>query len=370
MRRLAALFVIALTLRGCSYSYPIWATMVDGRLAFESGDRNYDCFTNIHVAAAGPLDSDSAILAIEDPVERGRAIDRARTAWQTDAVATYECKGHFPVVYGAAMPGITVVPARPLRVGVPYSVSTYGPRGAGGDGCFRINPDGRPENLPDQDCAYIDPIPPSAQPAAPGPPVVPAHPRSDLASLIGPEDYPASALRFGEEGSLRVALDVGVDGRVSGCTILRSSGSSALDGATCRILRSRARFTPARDSTGSPAPSRFEQEIAWTLPDEARSASRAAPALKPGQPGGMMTNSSSPRAVVVTDLPAPVQQPIDARPPPDRTGPSQMYALTPYRGIERYIRDYPSLAACEQARERMTAEGAARRLCGFGPRRP
>ena len=36
------------------------------------------------------------------------------------------------------------------------------------------------------------------------------------------------------------------------CSVTSSSGSSALDQATCRILRSRARFTPARDSSGNP----------------------------------------------------------------------------------------------------------------------
>jgi hypothetical protein len=46
-----------------------------------------------------------------------------------------------------------------------------------------------------------------------------------------------------------------------------------------------------------------------------------------------------------------------------------MYALTPYRGIERRLRTYPSLAACERARQKLPREKADRRLCGFGPGR-
>ena len=91
-------------------------------------------------------------------------------------------------------------------------------------------------------------------PPPPPPPrkVEPARAKANLAGLISDEDYPASALRSEEQGSVRVTLQIGTNGRVTGCSVSKSSGSSALDNATCRLLTSRGRFTPARDSSGNP----------------------------------------------------------------------------------------------------------------------
>ena len=90
--------------------------------------------------------------------------------------------------------------------------------------------------------------------------------RRPAQSLISGGDYPASALERREEGRVAFALEIAPNGRVIGCTINRSSGSSALDSATCRLMRSRGRFTPAMDSTGSPAIGVIEQEVSWDLP--------------------------------------------------------------------------------------------------------
>lgn len=90
--------------------------------------------------------------------------------------------------------------------------------------------------------------------------------RRPAQSLVGIDDYPASALARREEGRVAFALEIGPNGRVVGCTITRSSGSSALDSTTCRLMRSRARFTPAMDSTGGPAAGVVEQEVDWRLP--------------------------------------------------------------------------------------------------------
>ena len=104
-------------------------------------------------------------------------------------------------------------------------------------------------------------MPPSA-----GTLVAPPRARANLASYIGEADYPASALARGEQGSVRFRLQVEPDGRVTNCTIVRPSGAAALDNATCRIMMSRARFTPARDSQGNPAPDWVESEIRWKRP--------------------------------------------------------------------------------------------------------
>lgn len=90
-----------------------------------------------------------------------------------------------------------------------------------------------------------------------------------LPPLFSDADYPPSALRAGEQGTVRYRLDIGADGRVSACTITASSGSAALDSATCRLLRFRARFKPARDSAGrAVAANPVEGAIHWRLPPD------------------------------------------------------------------------------------------------------
>jgi periplasmic protein TonB len=120
------------------------------------------------------------------------------------------------------------------------------------------------------------PPPPSPPPAAPVPPpppppppppkrIEPAAAKANLASYISNDDYPASALRAEEEGATAFRLTVGPNGRVTGCQVTSSSGSSALDSATCRLLTARARFTPARDSTGSPTTGSATGRIVWRI---------------------------------------------------------------------------------------------------------
>ena len=113
----------------------------------------------------------------------------------------------------------------------------------------------------------VDPAPP---PPPPPPPVKlqSARARANLASYVSDADYPSSALRSEEQGTTRFRLTVGSDGRVKDCAITSSSGSAALDSATCRIMRNRARFTPARDSNGQPTTDTVSSGIRWVLPNE------------------------------------------------------------------------------------------------------
>lgn len=93
-----------------------------------------------------------------------------------------------------------------------------------------------------------------------------ARAKGNLLSLFSDDDYPQSALRNEEQGTTAVRLTVGTDGRVSGCDITSSSGSSSLDSATCNVLRRRARFTPAKDSAGQPTTDSITQRVTWRLP--------------------------------------------------------------------------------------------------------
>ena len=65
---------------------------------------------------------------------------------------------------------------------------------------------------------------------------------------ITPRDYPRAAA--GHQGSVTAQLAVSETGAVTRCVVLRSSGNEVLDATTCRLIRERFRFTPARDAQG------------------------------------------------------------------------------------------------------------------------
>ena len=115
------------------------------------------------------------------------------------------------------------------------------------------------------------PIIPPVAPAPPRPPAPPAPRQSrarsltgSLQGLISGDDYPPSALDNNEQGSVQVSLTVGSSGRVTGCSA-SGSASATLRNATCRLLTSRARFSPAQDANGNPMSSTYSQTITWRI---------------------------------------------------------------------------------------------------------
>jgi TonB family protein len=107
----------------------------------------------------------------------------------------------------------------------------------------------------------------AAAPAAHAP--VRARSGAILATLFTVMDYPADAIRKGEQGPVGFRLEVGADGRPAGCAVTASSGSASLDSTTCRLLIERARFEPARDETGKPTTDSFNGRIVWRLDNRA-----------------------------------------------------------------------------------------------------
>lgn len=111
------------------------------------------------------------------------------------------------------------------------------------------------------------PIRPPAPPPAPPAPVKTqsAQPANgDVRQLFVGVDYPEAAIESNASGTAKAQLTISPDGRVSSCSLIEATGNSSLDSFTCQILR-RARFTPARDSSGNPTtgsyttpPIRFE----------------------------------------------------------------------------------------------------------------
>jgi protein TonB len=120
--------------------------------------------------------------------------------------------------------------------------------------CYATNPTGPV-------CEASDPRPAPARARL-------RHRDHTLASLIGPEDYPAASLRAGEQGEVKLEITVATDGRVGGCAVLRSSGFARLDRTTCQLLARRARFWPALAADGTPVVGVLLHKARWTLPPE------------------------------------------------------------------------------------------------------
>jgi protein TonB len=93
-----------------------------------------------------------------------------------------------------------------------------------------------------------------------------AVPAQSLPTLFSRGDYPSVALRARQQGLVAFTLAIGPTGRVENCTVAQSSGSIALDTATCSILRRRARYFPARDAHGNAVADTARGRIKWALP--------------------------------------------------------------------------------------------------------
>lgn len=91
----------------------------------------------------------------------------------------------------------------------------------------------------------------------------PIAPATNPGSWVTTNDYPSRALREEREGTTAFRLDVGIDGKVTACTVTASSGHGDLDAATCKALMRRARFEPITDGGG---PASWTSRVRWTIP--------------------------------------------------------------------------------------------------------
>lgn len=107
---------------------------------------------------------------------------------------------------------------------------------------------------------------------------------------IATEDYPASALAAGEQGTSMFTLDIDETGKVQGCSITTSSGSLALDQQSC-VVSARWKFQPARDIDGKPTPGRTKHSLLWNLPKGTPRVTTAPirPAINPFEKAGSFT---------------------------------------------------------------------------------
>jgi len=68
------------------------------------------------------------------------------------------------------------------------------------------------------------------------------------AEWVRDDDYPPGALNNGEQGAVGIEFVIARNGRVSGCTVVQSSGSQLLDRKTCQLVTERALYSPAVDA--------------------------------------------------------------------------------------------------------------------------
>jgi len=104
-------------------------------------------------------------------------------------------------------------------------------------------------------------------PAPPLPDPIAASPRNAPGGWITDRDYKTRWIREGREGVARFNLEISASGRVSNCTVTGTTGHNVLDVATCRLITRRARFQPAKDSTGAKVPGTFSSSVNWQIPE-------------------------------------------------------------------------------------------------------
>ena len=90
-------------------------------------------------------------------------------------------------------------------------------------------------------------------------------PGTDAGQRNAPPDYPAESRRRGEEGVVRLALRVGIDGRVETAEVSVSSGHARLDEAAVAAAR-RWRFRPATQG-GLPVAATLPTAVHFRLTD-------------------------------------------------------------------------------------------------------
>lgn len=95
----------------------------------------------------------------------------------------------------------------------------------------------------------------------------PPEPLGTAARWATTDDYPAAAMRDKQEGDITFQLGISAAGAVENCTILHSSNVAALDETTCRLMRARARFSPALDANDRPTASIYISRVRWQIPN-------------------------------------------------------------------------------------------------------
>ncbi len=77
------------------------------------------------------------------------------------------------------------------------------------------------------------------------------------------KDFPNAEAVIGAGGIVGVRYTVEIDGRVTHCSITRSSGNAVLDNITCTLIEKRFRYRPSLDAAGRPVASTIVHNQEW-----------------------------------------------------------------------------------------------------------
>ena len=92
-----------------------------------------------------------------------------------------------------------------------------------------------------------------------------AYPTEPSANWFSDNDYPAEMLRGGYQGIVNFRILVDETGKASSCRIQVSTRPKAFDDVVCAKVMKRARFHPALDEKGKPAPSYWRQTVSFKI---------------------------------------------------------------------------------------------------------
>ena len=95
---------------------------------------------------------------------------------------------------------------------------------------------------------------------------LPTRAKGSIASFFSDRDYPSVALMNRQTGKVKFALLIDENGRVADCTIVETSGVPSLDSQACAVLKTRAKFEPARGMDGKPAKDSSFGAVVWRMP--------------------------------------------------------------------------------------------------------
>lgn len=88
-------------------------------------------------------------------------------------------------------------------------------------------------------------------------------PKRSPQSWITIADYPVEAWKTGKIGEVGYSLKVDVDGKVTDCSIVSSSGHVSLDEKTCALVSERAEFSSALNQAEEPVAGEYYSYFDW-----------------------------------------------------------------------------------------------------------
>ena len=94
-----------------------------------------------------------------------------------------------------------------------------------------------------------------------------ARPVNNPGEWVTQNDYPPKMLQSGQPANIAFRLDIGADGKPTGCYIQAATHPKEFDSAVCGSILNRARFSPAMDAQGNSINSYYLGRVNFRLPE-------------------------------------------------------------------------------------------------------